>query len=194
MSEDLQSLLEKIRSDGVAKAKTEADAIIADAKAQAAQIVKAAKAEAAEAEKKAVEAANVEAERAKETIKQAARDVLVELEGAIKSKLTRILTEDVEKALADPASAATFAMAAVMSIGTGSDTEIAANKKIVAALKAQLSAEAAKGLKIVTDETLESGFSIKLDNGRVEHDFSGAAAAEALAKRLRPDLAALVKV
>ena len=36
MSEDLQSLLEKINREGVEKARTEADKIIADAKAKAA--------------------------------------------------------------------------------------------------------------------------------------------------------------
>ena len=49
MSEDLQSLLEKINREGVEKARAEADKIIADAKAKAADIVKAANAEAAKA-------------------------------------------------------------------------------------------------------------------------------------------------
>ena len=47
MSEDLQSLLEKINREGVEKARAEADKIIADAKAKAADIVKTANAEAA---------------------------------------------------------------------------------------------------------------------------------------------------
>ena len=49
MSEDLQSLLEKINREGVEKARAEADKIIADAKAKAADIVKTANAEAAKA-------------------------------------------------------------------------------------------------------------------------------------------------
>ena len=47
MSEDLQSLLEKINRDGVEKARAEAEKIIAEAKARADAIVKEAKAEAA---------------------------------------------------------------------------------------------------------------------------------------------------
>ncbi|MBR1870521.1 MAG: ATPase [Kiritimatiellae bacterium] len=192
MAEDLQTLLEKIRRDGVEKADAEAAAVIAKAKDEAAAIVKAAKDEAAAALEKAKDEAAVYQERAKTTISQAARDVILEIEKAVSAKLEKLLAKDVDKALGEPSAAATFALAAVMAIGTGGDAEIAANSKIASALKAQLSAEAAKGVKIVTDETLESGFSVKLDGGRVEHDFTGAAVTAALAKRLRPDLAALV--
>ena len=47
MSEDLQSLLEKINRDGVEKANAAAESIVAAAKAKAAEIVKNANAEAA---------------------------------------------------------------------------------------------------------------------------------------------------
>ena len=69
---------------------------------------------------------------------------------------------------------------------------MAANEKLAAALKAQLAADAAKGVKVVLDPTVGSGFSIRLDGGRVEHDFSEAAISAAIAKRLRPALAALL--
>ena len=59
MSEDLQSLLEKINREGVEKARTEADKIIADAKAKAADIVKTANAEAAKAKADAEKAAAI---------------------------------------------------------------------------------------------------------------------------------------
>ena len=59
MSEDLQSLLEKINRDGVEKAQAESDRIIAEAKAKAAAIVKeaneAAAAAKADAEKSATD-------------------------------------------------------------------------------------------------------------------------------------------
>ena len=57
MSEDLQSLLEKINREGVEKARAEADKIIADAKAKAADIVKTAQAEAAKSKADAEKAA-----------------------------------------------------------------------------------------------------------------------------------------
>ena len=67
MSEDLQSLLEKINRDGVEKANAAAEAILADAKAKAADIVKAANAEAAKAKADAEKASADYAARAAET-------------------------------------------------------------------------------------------------------------------------------
>jgi hypothetical protein len=46
---------------------------------------------------------------------------------------------------------------------------------------------------VVTDETTGAGFRIRLDNGRVEHAFTGASVADTLARNLRPRLAALMK-
>ena len=66
MSEDLQSLLEKINREGVEKARAEADKIIADAKAKAADIVKTANAEATKAKADAEKAAADYAARAAE--------------------------------------------------------------------------------------------------------------------------------
>jgi len=44
----------------------------------------------------------------------------------------------------------------------------------------------------VTDEALGTGFSVKVEGGRVEHAFTGKAVTAELAKRLRSDLAALL--
>ena len=68
---------------------------------------------------------------------------------------------------------------------------MAVDAKLVEVLRAQLAA--AKNVTVVMDDATQSGFSVRLDNGRVEHDFTGPAVAEALAARLRPALAALVK-
>ena len=70
--------------------------------------------------------------------------------------------------------------------------DVAVGAKLAAALKAQLAADAAKGVQVVLDETTGAGFALRLDGGRVEYDFSEAAIAAALAKRLRPDLARIV--
>ena len=189
MAEELQSLIEKINRDGVEKANAEAARIVAAAKEQAAAIVKEAKEEAAKAASTATKEAELSAERAKETLRQAARDAVISVEGAVTRMLERLLTANVDAALADPAAAAAIAGDAVKAlVGTG---EVVAGPKIAAALKAQLAAK--QNFTVVMDETLGTGFTVKLDGGRVEHDFTGAAVSAELAKRLRPDLAALMK-
>ena len=189
MSEDLQSLLEKINCDGVEKANAAAEAIVAEAKAKAAEIVKTANAEAAKAKADAEKASADYAARAAETISQAARDTVLKIEASVTAMLTNLLAKDVDKVLADEKNVAALALEAVK--GLASQAEVAAPAKLASALKAQLASQ--PGLTVVTDDSLGTGFSVRLDGGRVEHAFTGAAVAEELAKRLRPDLAKLVK-
>ena len=189
MSEDLQSLLEKINRDGVEKAQAEADRILADAKAKAAAIVKTANEEAAKAKAAADQDAKDYAARAAETVKQAARDTVLEVKDAVTALLEKILAKDIDQALADEKAVTALVADAIKGL-TGS-VEVAAPAQLAATLKAQLAAQ--KNITVVLDETLDTGFAVKLDGGRVEHAFTGEVIAGELAKRLRPDLAALLK-
>ena len=191
MAEELQQLLEKIQRDGVDKANAEAAAIVAKAKAEAEAIVKKAQEDAAAAEAKGKADAEAYAARARETISQAARDTVLKVKEDVTKLLTQLLAQDVSAALATEA--VPLAAAAVKELVTGSGAEVAASAKLVDALRAQLAAQAQNGVKVVADEMTGTGFTVKLDNGRVEHDFTDAAISEALAQRLRPDLAALLK-
>ena len=190
MAEELQQLLEKIQHDGVEKANAEAATILAKAKADAAAILKDAESKAAAFRAQAETDAKAFEERAQKTISQAARDTVLEVKDAIGRMLEKLLAKDVATALADPSEAAKLALAAVNELGSNAD--VAAGEKLAAALKAQLAADAKAGVKVVLDESVGTGFSIRLDGGRVEHDFSESAIVAALAKRLRPDLAKLV--
>ena len=192
MAEELQQLLEKIQRDGVDKANAEAAAIVAKAKAEADAIVKKAQEDAAAAEAKGKADAEAYAARAKETISQAARDTVLKVKDDVTKLLTKLLAQDVTAALA--AEAIPIAAAAVKELVSGSAAaEVAAPAKLVDALRAQLAQQAQSGVKVVADETTGTGFTVRLDNGRVEHDFTDAAISEALAQRLRADLAALLK-
>ena len=191
MAEELQQLLEKIQHDGVEKANAEAAAIISKAKAEAEACKKAAAEEAAAATAKAEAEAKASAERAEKTIQQAARDTIREVKNALDALFENLLAKNVNAALSTPGEAAKIALDAIRSLNAD-DAEVAANEKLAAALKAQLATDAAKGVKVVLDPSVGSGFSIRLDGGRVEHDFSEAAISAAIAKRLRPALAALL--
>ena len=191
MAEELQQLLEKIQRDGVDKANAEAAAIVAKAKEEANALVKKAQEDAAAAEAKGKADAEAYAARARETINQAARDTVLKVKDDVTKLLTQLLAQNVSAALATEA--VPLAAAAVKELVTGSGAEVATSAKLVDALRAQLAAQAQNGVKVVADEMTGTGFTVKLDNGRVEHDFTDAAISEALAQRLRPDLAALLK-
>ena len=191
MAEELQQLLEKIQRDGVDKANAEAAAIIAKAKTEADALVKKAQEDAAAAEAKGKADAEAYAARARETISQAARDTVLKVREDVTKLLTKLLAQNVSAALATEA--VPLAAAAVKELVTGSGAEVAASAKFVDALRAQLAAQAQNGVKVVADEMTGTGFTVKLDNGRVEHDFTDATISEALAQRLRADLANLLK-
>ncbi len=189
MSEDLQSLLEKINREGVEKAHAEADKIIAEAKAKAAEIVKSANDEAAKAKADAEQAAKDYSSRAEETVRQAARDTVLKVEASVTALLEKTLAKDVDKALADDSTVGALVAEAIK--GLVGAVEVAANPKLASALKAQLAAQ--QNVTVVMDDTLGTGFAVKTEGGRVEHAFTGDAIATELAKRLRPDLAKLMK-
>ena len=187
--EDLQGLLEKINRDGVEKADAEGRKIVEDARAKADVIVKEALAAAEKSKSESERASAAYAERAAETIRQSARDIVIGVKDAVTALLVNLLAKDVDKALADEKTAVGIVAEAIKDLtGPG---EIRCGEKLASALKAQLAD--LKSFTVATDTTLGAGFTVKTDGGRVEHTFTGETIASELAKRLRPDLAKLLK-
>ena len=97
MAEELQSLLEKIQSDGIARAEAERDAVVAKAVKEAQEIVERAKKEA----ETILAAAGAEAQsiqkRAESTIRQAARDIVLKLKSELECRLERAVSGSVNR-------------------------------------------------------------------------------------------------
>ncbi len=195
MTQDLQQLLEKIQRDGVEKAQTEAAELLTKARAEARAITDAAKKEAENTRVAARQDAESFEHRAEETMRQAARDTVLNVEKAVTHLFQRLLLQDVNASLATNTDLVTeLAAEAVRTyLGNKGSIEVAAAAKLVDALRAKLAVNAAEGVTIITDNATGNGFRILLANGRIEHTFTGAAVAESLAKQLRPRLAALMK-
>jgi len=187
--EDLQSLLEKINREGIEKADAAAKQIVDAAKVQAKAILQKAQDEAARAKADADREAAAYAERAKESVGQAARDVVLGVGDAVSALLEKILFKEVDKVLSDEKTVLNLVSTAIKDLtGPG---EITCGSTLARALSAQLAA--AGTFTVVTDETLGVGFTVRIDGGRIEHAFTGEVIAAELAKRLRPDLAELLK-
>ncbi len=193
MAEELQSLLDRIQSEGVAKAETRAAEIVAEAEKKAASIV-------AEAERKAAEirsaaeadAATLQA-RAEQSLQQAARDVRLQVGAAIQETLERVLLKDVRAALADPAFLQRYVELAAKSAGGAAEMRVPEDQAAALAdyARSRLVDEVSKGLKIAPDSDVAAGIRVLLDDGRVEHDFTDEAVMEALSRVVRPSLAQL---
>lgn len=189
--ENLDALLNKIRSEGVEAAQAKAAEILAAAKAEAEGLVAKARAEAVATEAKAKAEAERAAQGAEATIRQAARDVLLKLEQDITALLERTLGGAVDEALKPGPLVERLVSEAVASYLKEGAVEVALPEALVPALKAHLAAQGE--VTVVTDPQMGTGFKVRLAGGRVEHDFSGDSVTSALAAFLRPQLAELLK-
>ena len=193
MAEELQSLLDRIQSEGVAKAEARAAEIVAEAEKKAAGIV-------AEAEKRAAglraaaeaDAATLQS-RAEQSLQQAARDVRLQVGSAIQETLERVLLKDVRAALADPAFLQRSVEMAAKSAGGAAELRVPEDQASALSEYAhsRLADEVGKGLKIAPDSDVTAGVRVLLDGGHVEHDFTDEAVMEALSRVVRPSLAKL---
>ena len=195
MAEDLQALLDRIQTEGVAKAEAEAARIVEEAKKKAADLVAKARAEESAAkERVAAESAQFQ-ERAEANIRQAARDVVLGVEKSVHDTLNRLLLAKVTDAL-DADTVRRLVTEVVPQFAKSGDVAVGLAPAQTAALRdallAELQGAAAKGIEIRSDDDLAAGFRVSLAGGRVEYDFSAAAICEEMSRILRPELAKLL--
>lgn len=193
MAEDLQALMDRIQKDAVTKAENEAAAIIAAAKDKAAEIVKTAEAEAQAKLEKADKDAEAFTERSERTLAQSARDLLLSVGKNLENMVQNLLALEVEKALDE---STIKNMLLTVAKGYVSDVEVdfseADAKKLASFVMGEFAKQVSAGVKVESDSGVKFGFRIKLDGGKVSHEFTSEAMAEALSSLLRPQLAKVV--
>jgi len=198
MGTDLQHLLDKIQTEGLGKAKAEADALLAQARDEAQRIAAAAQQRAAEMSARSEAEAEAFRQRAVEAVRQAGRNVVLNVEQSTRELLEKLLLREVKAAMALPDVLRELVLDTVRAYAGRGETVSArlpeAAGELLPALREQLRREAGSGtVEVVLDAAQHSGFSLRVQNGRVEHDFSAEAVATAMSKTLRPQLAELLK-
>ena len=190
MAEDLQYLMERIQKDAVDKAENEAAAIIAKAKEKAADIVKAAETEASARLEKADKDAEAFTER---SLEQSARDLLLSVGKNLEKMIMDLLNLEVEKSLDE---STVKSMLLTVAKSYTSDIEVdfsdADARKLSSFVMGEFKKQLSAGVKVESDKGVKFGFRIKLDGGKVTHEFTEAAMADALSALLRPQLARVV--
>ena len=198
MADELQSLLEKINSEGVKKAEAEREKIVADAKAEAAKIVGAAKTEADDI----VSAAKLESEalrkRAESAVSQAARDTLLKLKAELESRLAAAVAEASAQALSPELMAEVVKQLAAKFVADpdGEVTVRCAVKDrdaLDAALRNALADSLVKNTKVLADPSMAGGFELGMDDGRLYFDFSLEAVSEVVGAYAGEQVAGLFK-
>ena len=196
MAEQLQHLIDRIRQEGVENGEKTAEALVAEAKKKAAGIVAEAQKKAQEATAKAEADAKAFAERGRQTLQQAARDLLISIGGSVGRVVSGVVDAKVGAALT-PETVGQMLVKLAAAYGSAENLTVALGEADAAALKGGVSKEVndmlAKGLQIESDREIFKGFRLGTKGGQVFHDFTKEAIAESLGNFLRPDLADVVK-
>ncbi len=193
--ENLAGLIQKIRQEGVERARQEADALIAAAKQQAAEIVQAAEQRAAQLTGEAERRLHQEATALRQAQQRAARDWLLAVRAELNDLVQRLIQRECRAALAGPALAELIRRVAVewMRHNGGKDLALLLSEQDAQALGdsflARLQSELGVGLEVKPHPDLHAGFQIGGRGESMRLDFTDAAFAESLAAYLNPRFA-----
>ena len=193
MAEDLQALMERIQKDAVDKAELEATSIISKAKEKAAEIVKAAEEEAKAKLEQADKDAVAFTERSERTLEQSARDLLLSVGKNLEKMILDLLSLQIEKSL-DETTVKNMLLTIAKSYSSNIDVEFseADATKLSSFVMGEFAKQLKAGVKVESDKGVKFGFRVKLDGGKVTHEFTEAAMADALSALLRPQLSRVV--
>lgn len=196
MESQLQSLIDKIKTDGVAEAENQAQAIIAEAEKNASRIEADAKSKADEIEERAKQEAARTEEAGKKALEQAGRNLVLGLEKNITSLFDGVMKEEIKSALT-PDVLANLLEKIVTKWDSGKGVVVELSKEDASALTSgflgKLQEKAKGGLTLHPVDTVDAGFSIGEKDGSAYYDFSDWGIAEVLAEYLNPMLGDILK-
>jgi V/A-type H+-transporting ATPase subunit E len=200
MAEELQSLIDRIQQDGVAKADAEARRIVAAANEQAAGIMRDAETRAKALLAQAEQEARTFGERADKALEQAARDVVLQVQEAVTQTLQALVATRVGEALA-PDTLKQMLLKVVQAYcgkeGDCSQIDLlvspADQKSIVEFFLKEYRDSIDRGVEIHADTGVVKGFRVSIENAQLHHDFTQKEIAAALGRLLRPRLAEIMK-
>lgn len=197
MDVKLESLIEKIKKEGVEQAEKEAGQIIKEARAKAKKIVD----EAEEAAKRIKEEAKKEIgklqQSSQESLKQASRNLIL----AVRERLTfifdSILKQELREALS-PEALADMLKTVIEQWSQEKDESFEVlvgqqdKEKLAKLILSKFKDKAAEKIEIKSSSTIKKGFQIGIKGKDVYYDLSEEGIAEALAVFLNPFLTALI--
>jgi len=200
MTEELQSLLERIRKEGVERAEAEAASIVAAADDRARRTLAEAQAAADDLRRAGEAEAEARRQRGETALEQAGRDFLLTLQQRIEAVLRESLRDTLAAALtpetvadmlvrlADAYAAHDMNESRVDMLLSPEDRE-----GLAGIVMEQYRDLVEQGLVLRADERLDKGFKVSFADDDLYHDFSLEALAEALAPVLKPPLGEIVE-
>lgn len=197
MAEELKGLIEKIKKEGIQAAEEKAGQIEAQAKEEARNILQEAKKEAARL------IADAEGQTAKmrdnldASLKQSARDLLLEVHGKIEAMLDKLIQLRSGEVLKSGELARIIA-ALIKNCSQQEDCGIVIRlnnadlANLEAGFLAELKEEAKKGIRLEPSDDISAGLTISYDGGKSHFDFTDKSVAGYISSYLRPKLARIL--
>jgi len=197
MEVQLKELIDKIKSDGVNVAESKAAEIIKDAEAKSQEILEKAKKEAAQIIAKGKEDAIRSENSGKDALKQAGRDLVLNLQQKITDLFNVIIKSETAGAMDERVLGDAITKLITSWKGDVSNLKIVLSdkdyEKVEKGLKSKLAEQIKKGLDIKPSEQLNAGFFVSAKDGSAYHNFSAEGIAEVLSEYLNPRLSALLE-
>jgi len=196
MEVQLKELIEKIKNDGVKDAEQKAAEIIKSADAKAEDIVAKARKEAALIVARAKEDALKSEQSGRESLKQAGRDLVLNLQSRITDLFNLIIKNEVAGAMDDKVLAETIVKLISSWKGDISDLQVLLSEKdyknVENVLRSKLADQIKKGFEVKASSRLDAGFLVSVKDGSAYHNFSAEGIAEVLSEYLNPRISALL--
>lgn len=196
MEVKLESLIEKIKKDGVEEAKRMAQEIIDEAKQKAAGIIEEANSRIEKKEKEAKVKIDSYKQNAESALKQAARDLTLALKEEIIKLFDQALKEKIAEGMeADFIKKLILKIADNLPVQKDKKLEVLVNAKDAQKLKSFLVAalkDKERSIEVKTSKTIEHGFRIGVKGESAYYDFSEEAITEALGEFLNPAISQML--
>lgn len=196
MEVQLKELIEKIKIDGVKDAEVKAADIVKKAEAKAEEIVAKAKKEASRIITDAKEEAVKSGLSGQEALKQAGRDLVLNLQTKITDLFNIIIKQDVASAMDDKVLAETIVKLIGPWKGSTDNLQVLLSEKdyknVENVLRTKLADQIKKGFEVKASKSLDAGFLVSMKDGSAYHNFSAEGIAEVLSEYLNPRISALL--
>jgi len=197
MADELQALLDRITEQELKKADAEGEQLIAQAKAEATEIRQQAQAEAEETRAQAQQEADLFVQKGEESLRQAARDVLLSLRTELEKRVVSTIEKLMQEQLAGENLAMVIAAMVTQFVARQGDTdnlqvllsqeEFSTLEKTV---KAKLVSDLRERVELAPSSAVTGGFKLIFRDSGVMYDFTDQALAEALSAYLSPQISA----
>lgn len=197
MEVQLKELVEKIKSEGIKNAEEQAEQIIGAAEKRASGIILKAEEDAKEIMTRAENAAANSERAGKEALKQAGRDLILNVQARIIDLFKAIVIKETGSALSENVLAELILMVLKNWTDKGID-ELQVlisgeqGKKLEDYLMSKLAADFKKGVEILPLPGSAAGFRISEKNGSAYYDFTDRGIAELLIEYLNPRIAGYI--